>query len=117
MNPMLTLLERTLSCGRALIEHSADRSEEYLGQLDQYLALVDSFAKSDPSSLNEAERTQFETKGRELMDIHSQILSRSEEEKASVREELLGVRKRMQGLRAYLDKLPARVTVTGKRQG
>ncbi|RMG42763.1 MAG: hypothetical protein D6719_05555 [Candidatus Dadabacteria bacterium] len=89
--------------------------EEVVEKLADY---VESFSSLEKALMNSAaEFQQHTTLLRELESKHALVLSLAEELKDNTSKELRDLKVRGRGIMAYLDILPQRISVLGKRKG
>ena len=93
-------------------------TDAFVASVGEYIrALEDWRAKLAPegetASLDEASRQALI----ELNEIHQRVLSRANEMKQELVGEMGEAKKKASAIRAYVDKFPQRITITGKRKG
>ncbi len=98
--------------------------EQYLGALGGYLEqfndwqrVIESGGTDYLSTLAVEERDELRDLVLELDEIHQRIISRVDENRTRLGLELGEVHRRGKALRAYVDHLPPRISITGKRKG
>ncbi len=102
---------------KAIADESAG-TDVFLESVAHYiLALEDWRANVAP----EGEATRVDEPSRlalgELNEIHHRLLARANELKQSLVSEMGEAKKKAGALRAYVDRFPQRITITGKREG
>lgn len=69
------------------------------------------------SSFSDNEKVQFRNELLELEQVHQELVTRAESCRDQIRSDITEIRKRTQGLKAYIDRYPSRITIAGKREG
>lgn len=109
----------------ALIEHAreivaipAEELEAFVQQVDVYLETLelwreDVVSKTPPSAVADLIRAKVG----ELQTLHAEVLQRADSAKERVRGEIGDVQRRASVLKSYVDTLPSRISLVGKKEG
>lgn len=113
-------IETLLVHAKAILTIDNDTNFDlFLEKLETYLHKLEQWQK-------QTEQQEFPVQGlnspfakllEELHNVHSQVVDCANSRKEALREELSGIYKRAQGMKAYIDRFPSRITIAGKRQG
>ena len=103
-------------------ERSAERFVEsvsaYLDQFEKWTALAERYNSGEERhKLPEAEQNRLRQEVEQLVGLHLQVIDLANQHKDDVAEQMGEVHRRAQGMRRYVDRLPHRITIAGKRQG
>lgn len=96
-----------------------------LAEVDAYLQEFErwqgNIAQVNPlgttSAFSEREKIEFRNQLLELEQVHQELVTRAESCRDQIRSDITEIRKRTQGLKAYIDRYPSRITIAGKREG
>lgn len=95
----------------AVVFKTWEDAEQFVADLDIYLSKIRELElqlnteKIDPKL------------GEEFLATHKAITQRAETEKSEILKNITELHKRSNVLRTYLDQLPERISITGKREG
>ena len=93
----------------------SNRIDSYLSALDAWRANLE---ERYPGGLSEhPQREELKIICSELQGLHSQVLARANATRESVSDAMGSLRHRAISLKVYVDKLPQRITITGRREG
>jgi len=95
------------------IESEAE-ADSFVQKLDHYLGRVDSL---EPRLKTAAPGSVPAETVQKLLAVHGAVTARTENEKELVRRKISLLHQRSTALRNYLDRLPGRISITGKREG
>ncbi|MCC6953279.1 MAG: hypothetical protein IT290_04105 [Deltaproteobacteria bacterium] len=118
-------VEQLIQLARRALELPVDEAASLVAALEDYLQAFDSWqlalSGTNPlapdSPLSESERDSFRSSVQQLETLHRAVLELAQNNRDRVYNQMGGVRKRAQALRAYIDKYPSRITIAGKREG
>lgn len=119
-------VEKLIALAReALLHTGEDAIESFVVTVGTYLEELESWqsevAEKNPlgekSAFPEEEKEALRSLVSELNEIHQQLMSRTEETKDQVSAAMGDMHRRASGMRKYIDKLPPRISITGKRKG
>ena len=102
------LAEQVLSLDQAATEPFLNLVTEYLESFDRW-----SVAVSVTGVPSESLRGALE----ELSGLHQQVIERADSHREKIKWDLGEIHRRAQGLKAYVDRFPSRITIAGKREG
>ena len=86
--------------------------------LDRFEQWYQRYEKDKPSyGLSEDQRSELKKLVEELNALHQQIITKTTVERDAVATEMGQLHKRGQALKAYVDRFPSRISITGKRKG
>ena len=115
VNDLIDQAGLVLSTGPEDPELFSNRTEAYLVALDAWRADLE---QRYPGGLGEhPERDTLKDLCLKLSAVHEQVLVRANETRESVAEAMGSLRHRASSLKVYVDKLPQRITITGRREG
>lgn len=108
-------IRELLTQARYVLEEESD-AEEFLARSTPYLDAFDQWQNTfSPEVLSQHPELRRELN--QLSAVHQQILDRGRALSTEVLQQIGDTNKRGSVLRTYLDRLPSRVTITGKREG
>lgn len=104
------------------IQRSADRFVEtvsgYLDQFEKWTPLADAYnSSSERKKLPEQHQLRIKQDIENLVGLHLQVIDLANQHKEDVAGKMGEVHRRAQGMRRYVDRLPQRITIAGKREG
>lgn len=102
------LAERVLSLDPTSTESFLSLVTEYLEDFDRWAA-----AMSATGAPSEPLRGALE----QLSGLHQQVTERADLHREKIKWDLGETHRRAQGLKAYVDRFPSRITIAGKREG
>jgi hypothetical protein len=121
-NPeLLQDLVDAIKLAKQLAENSTElQPEAFLEAIEPYSGVIDRLqeklrveAAKDPDKL----KAELQPKLEELMALHQEVLNYAGGMKDSVGREMEATHKRAHGIKKYVDRLPTRISITGKRRG
>jgi hypothetical protein len=99
-------------------ENFVQSVSEYLDRFEQWTKLADRYnAGPERDQLPDPEKQRLKRSIEDLVGLHLAVIELANRHKDDVAEQMGEVHKRAQGLRRYVDRLPQRVTIAGKRKG
>ncbi len=114
---LITMAETAVSCREDEdIEAFVMATETYLNSLEMWQAEVKTQAlgKSDPEKEADPElREALNTLGA----VHQKLMQKADVARDNVGSQMGDMHKKAQGLKRYIDILPSRISVSGKRKG
>ena len=116
MEDFLERLDKLVATGISILTIpviSEDDSDLFVGALDKYLRILESV---EEEIKNHPERVSKEL-GKLIIETHESVTARAEYEKNGVLQRMSELHRRSVMLRTYVNKLPARISITGRRQG
>ncbi len=110
---------------KALKSHSMGDKEAFLLDVGVYLDDFEIWYSKHGGSdiaqvfgdLSESERASVRPLVERLMKLHSEVINNVQQEKDNTAGQLSDVHRRGVAARAYIDQLPSRISITGKRKG
>lgn len=112
---VIDLADQALAEPPGEVDKFLQRSDRYLKALELWRLEIG--AAGDGGLEKHPQRDQLMALIEKLNTRHAEVVRRSQELKDEVAHELSAMRKRASALKAYIDRFPKRVTITGKRQG
>ena len=111
------LATKILSFGDSVsIESFGDHINQYLTTFQEWQVGLES-NEQFLESLPHDEKAAFREAVVQLHSLHEQIVTLVSEKKTALLANLAELHKREKALKAYVDRYPARITITGKRKG
>jgi len=109
----------------ALIVYNEGDLDSYVGKTNEYLSQLESWQQqiagnnplAEGSPLADAEKNELRTLLQSLNEIHQQLMKHAVDARDHVGIEMGDLHRRATGMKKYLDVLPQRITIAGKRQG
>lgn len=109
----------------ALAIADAADAEAFVAETGKYLVAFENWQKglggknplSDSSPLPPAEKEVLRKELTELNELHQRLIQRASQEKDNVGSAMGDMHRRAAGLKKYIDILPSRITIAGKREG
>ena len=116
------LQELLAELDRLLKPRDLDDPEGFLVEVNVYLERLEVWhqkigVKLDAGDLSEALRDAMRPLVIELSEKHDRLVLLAEAEKEKVGQQIGGVHKKAKGMKAYIDRYPSRISITGKRKG
>lgn len=103
--------------GQAAEQFVADVSE-YLDSFEKWAKLAETYnSGGERKSLPQEEQERIKNHVEELGGLHLEVIDLANRFKDEVAEKMGEVYRRAQGMRRYVDRLPQRITIAGKRKG
>ena len=125
MDPKAKLNDLIRLAGEALnVKLDADvmpfveKTDLYLTELEQWQEMVkteDPFGAA--AGLSEPAKTEIRELVAKLSELHQTLMKAASESRDEVGSKMKDVHRRASGLRKYVDKLPSRISIAGKRKG
>lgn len=109
----------------ALAIDSAVEADRFLDAISLYLAELESWQRevqlekplAPDSLLSDGEKVAFRADVERLIALHQKLLQHAGLAKEEVGQRMGELHKKATGLKKYVDTLPARITIAGKREG
>ncbi len=99
-------------------ERFVEAVSEYLDRFEHWSLLAERYNDGpDRKRLSEAEQQRIRKQVEELAGLHLEVIDLANRHKDDVAEKMGEVHKRAQGMKRYVDRLPQRITIAGKREG
>lgn len=109
-------LEKIIESAKIALATENDNLELFLERVGTYLDQLELW-RSKIKDNNSIQESTFQPLIEQLSVLHQEVTSRANSAKDDVSTELSDVSRRAGALKAYVDHLPQRVTVAGKREG
>jgi hypothetical protein len=98
------------------IEAFVASTENYLNELEMWQAEVKALSSAQEDGTRESDPRIREALNR-LGEIHQKLMQKADVAKDNVGSQMGDMHKKAQGLKKYIDILPSRITIAGKRKG
>jgi hypothetical protein len=116
-----SILKEQEACGEDLSEGEeeppASTVDELIDRVEGYAEDFSVWFEAHKEYFLEKEASGLEPQMKELLELHKRVLFVAEKLLTDTSQERKALKKRGKGIMAYLDVLPRRVSITGKREG
>jgi len=118
MSGTVEAINKLLELARQSLAETKPDSDSFLTSVANYLDELEVWRKDFTERENPSQVTEDEKQAiAELNETHQRLLRRANEYRESLMSEMGSAQKKAKALRVYVDRFPARITITGKRKG
>lgn len=122
LDRIVQLIRSVVEFGQAVVTSEVEDVQSLVGRLEEYMKAFESLQSllegpNGFASKSEAAQKELRPILEELSLLHKSVTDWALDRRDAVAHSLTDLQKRSQAVKAYLNRYPTRVSVTGKRQG